>query len=869
MGFGLLNAQTIESYFTAGKIPVPGVVDSLDSDLSLKEPGLIASNRNFDLKWEDDGQLVIYFKGEQDQLWTSGTAGKGSHLDFHANTGKLIIYDGGDNILWSTTGTGGTKFELLDDRGMVMYNSSGQQIWQSNSSMPDMNSGSQVKVDMVGNVTQDFYVPDISGTKYLEFLIEGADGGKKQVKESWGSTRFIVKGGSGATIRAVFEIGTGAKQIPPRSIVRFIIGSKGRTRTGQSTSGCAGGGGSAVLFRKYGEPEWYLLAVAGGGGGAYSTCCGSKSEGKSAETGTSGSGGRGGSYSPGGTNGNRGGSPNYSEGDASAGGGAFGGGGRNGGAGWSGGRSDGPDYVSVVTPTGGDGGSAGDPSSNGGWGFGGGGRQGIGGGGGGGFSGGGQGYSYHGGGGGGSYINSWAVNTLRIMNSATTNTENGYATFEVVNSPNNFIGSYNYSVDLVGEQKVATIRSILDQGQCFDNKGGQILNGNPIQLSTCVENHNSNNQKWYFDGDYIRLSSHRNKCLDVPSSNTSNGTNLQLYDCNGTAAQQWIYHELTKTIRSKINTNKCIYPAGGNTSFGTNIQIWDCNLNNPAMQWTLQEAAPNHEDIVFGTIQHAPELDQCMDLYYEMVSNGTHIKTVPCSDLNYEYNTSQIWYVEDKHIKLVDNPAYCLALRNTVAVAGDIVHLWDCKDQANEQWIFDVPFQFIRSRVNPNTCLNVVNGDVRLSNCDEGEGKYNMQWTLPNAPTAMPAEQDLSIHLMIDDNKCVDTKTIGDTYFGYNLQVYDCKSSRAGQKFTFDGLKIKMQGSSNLCIDAADDGNVRLLRCNESNAQEWIFDFVAGAFRSKANLNKCMDFDYTRTANGTNIKLDNCKDNDAQKFVIK
>ncbi|HJP77779.1 MAG TPA: RICIN domain-containing protein [Pseudonocardiaceae bacterium] len=29
------------------------------------------------------------------------------------------------------------------------------------------------------------------------------------------------------------------------------------------------------------------------------------------------------------------------------------------------------------------------------------------------------------------------------------------------------------------------------------------------------------------------------KCLDDPNSSTTEGTQLQIYDCNGTNAQQW------------------------------------------------------------------------------------------------------------------------------------------------------------------------------------------------------------------------------------------------------------------------------------------------------------------------------------------
>ncbi|MGW3288619.1 ricin-type beta-trefoil lectin domain protein, partial [Streptomyces sp. NPDC001002] len=36
-----------------------------------------------------------------------------------------------------------------------------------------------------------------------------------------------------------------------------------------------------------------------------------------------------------------------------------------------------------------------------------------------------------------------------------------------------------------------------------------------------------------------RITGLAGKCVDVAGANTANGTAVQLYDCNGTAAQTW------------------------------------------------------------------------------------------------------------------------------------------------------------------------------------------------------------------------------------------------------------------------------------------------------------------------------------------
>ncbi|MNC94352.1 Serine protease 1 precursor [compost metagenome] len=55
---------------------------------------------------------------------------------------------------------------------------------------------------------------------------------------------------------------------------------------------------------------------------------------------------------------------------------------------------------------------------------------------------------------------------------------------------------------------------------------------------------------------------------------TANGTKVQLYDCNGTAAQQW-----TKTAGNDLVnpvSNRCLDAAGPSSADGTQLQIWDC-----------------------------------------------------------------------------------------------------------------------------------------------------------------------------------------------------------------------------------------------------------------------------------------------------
>ncbi|TNE47009.1 MAG: hypothetical protein EP344_19865, partial [Bacteroidetes bacterium] len=103
--------------------------------------------------------------------------------------------------------------------------------------------------------------------------------------------------------------------------------------------------------------------------------------------------------------------------------------------------------------------------------------------------------------------------------------------------------------------------------------------GSNIQLWTKDDTNTA--EQWIFDGLAIKMQSHQNLCIDLSQSNTSNGNNIQLYNCNGTNAQKWIFDGMTQTIRSVVNPDKCmqiVKNTDGNV-YGkrSNVQIWDCN----------------------------------------------------------------------------------------------------------------------------------------------------------------------------------------------------------------------------------------------------------------------------------------------------
>jgi hypothetical protein len=115
-------------------------------------------------------------------------------------------------------------------------------------------------------------------------------------------------------------------------------------------------------------------------------------------------------------------------------------------------------------------------------------------------------------------------------------------------------------------------------GKCVDVAGASSANGAAVQLYDC---NGTNAQNWTVgsDGTLKALG----KCMDVTAAGTANGTQVQLYDCNGTNAQKW-----TRSGATLVNagSGKCLDATGPSSANGTRLQIWTCT-GAANQSWTL------------------------------------------------------------------------------------------------------------------------------------------------------------------------------------------------------------------------------------------------------------------------------------------
>jgi streptogrisin C len=113
------------------------------------------------------------------------------------------------------------------------------------------------------------------------------------------------------------------------------------------------------------------------------------------------------------------------------------------------------------------------------------------------------------------------------------------------------------------------------------------------------------------------------KCLDVDGANPADMTRVQMWTCNGTAAQQWSL-QADSTVRA---LGKCLDVAGGNTANGSVTWLYTCN-GTGAQTW---------ERLGDGSLRN-PQSGRCLDVLDLNTNDGAAVGIWDCHG-----NTNQRW----------------------------------------------------------------------------------------------------------------------------------------------------------------------------------------------------------------------------------
>ncbi|MFJ1792986.1 endo-1,4-beta-xylanase [Kitasatospora griseola] len=118
-------------------------------------------------------------------------------------------------------------------------------------------------------------------------------------------------------------------------------------------------------------------------------------------------------------------------------------------------------------------------------------------------------------------------------------------------------------------------------GRVLDQPAGQNGNGTPLQVWDA--NGTAANQQWRAtqnsDGSYTLTNIASGRALDEPGGQTGNGTRMQVWDSNGGANQHWRASRNGDGSYTLVNaaSGRTLEIPGGQTGNGSPVQIWDSN----------------------------------------------------------------------------------------------------------------------------------------------------------------------------------------------------------------------------------------------------------------------------------------------------
>jgi hypothetical protein len=210
-----------------------------------------------------------------------------------------------------------------------------------------------------------------------------------------------------------------------------------------------------------------------------------------------------------------------------------------------------------------------------------------------------------------------------------------------------------------GSGPTGPVRLKLD-GKCLDDTGNSSSNGAKIQIWTC---NGGAAQDWTYAKDgTLRI---HGKCLDVIGRSTAANAKLDLWACNGGTNQQWDID--TGAQLRGLASGYCLTDPASSTTNGTQLEITGCG-GYSLREWTLP-AGP-----VLSAVA-----DKCMDDTGDSTANGTKIEVWTCNG-----GAAQNWTFEpDGTVRVAGE---CLDDTGNSAASGAKIQLWTCNGGAAQQW---------------------------------------------------------------------------------------------------------------------------------------------------------------------------------------
>ena len=217
------------------------------------------------------------------------------------------------------------------------------------------------------------------------------------------------------------------------------------------------------------------------------------------------------------------------------------------------------------------------------------------------------------------------------------------------------------------------------EGICLDNFHASTASGNVIDVYACNA---STAQNWIVEPDgTIRFAADTSDCVYITGAATQDNALVELATCNpGDGGMQWIPRANGTYYNPRAN--KCLYNSGGTTN-GTQLEILDCNAASRTEIWNVpysvvsySTTAPSGET----TSDLGTAGSECLDDFHASTTSGNTIDLYACNQ-----STAQVWTVEPNGTMSVVGG--CMSLNHDGVTSGTTVVYSSCTGDASQRWI--------------------------------------------------------------------------------------------------------------------------------------------------------------------------------------
>lgn len=431
------------------------------------------------------------------------------------------------------------------------------------------------------------------------------------------------------------------------------------------------------------------------------------------------------------------------------------------------------------------------------------------------------------------------------------------------------------------------------------------------------------------DGIYVIESANNlQQVLDVTAASSADGSNVQSYVSNTTAAQQWRFtYSSEQGYYSIVNvgSGKALDVAGASMSDGANVQIYTPNDTN-AQYWKLVKTATGYK------VVSALKGDFVLDIAGGNTASGANVQMYTSNDTL----AQRFWFLASapvvQAIKTIDDGCYTITLANGESYALDIdsasqdnganVQLYASNGTAVQKFYFTIDDQgfYTIANVSSGKVLDVAGANIvpstnvqqyvangtaaqKWSVVLNSDGTYSFVckanalaldvagnraangtnvWAYTANATAAQKfnllkaalinEGISSIRTRLDYGYAVDIPACSSAE-GVQAQVYEYNASFA-QKYSISLLEngnyvFQIVGTGkNLAADATAKV-VQLSKDNDSAFQQWSASWMmTGIVLTNVATGKVLDVTGAAVVNGTKMQVYSSNETLAQRFAF-